>query len=62
MSGFSISSTGRAGTHRRLRLRATAVFGLAVLGIMFLGMLLAPVLAPFDPNAQDVSKRLIGPF
>jgi peptide/nickel transport system permease protein len=62
MSGFSISPTRHAGTHRRLRLRATAVFGLAVLGIMFVGMLLAPVLAPFDPNAQDVSRRLIGPF
>ena len=62
MSVFSIGRTGPAGTSRRLRLRATAVFGLAVLGIMFVGMLLAPVIAPFDPNAQDVSRRLIGPF
>jgi len=62
MSGFSINPPRHAGTHRRLRLRATAVFGLAVLGIMFVGMLLAPFLAPFDPNAQDVSRRLIGPF
>jgi peptide/nickel transport system permease protein len=47
---------------RRLRLRATAVFGLAVLGIMFSGMLAAPWISPFDPNAQDVSRRLIGPL
>jgi peptide/nickel transport system permease protein len=62
MSGFSIHPPRHSGTHRRLRLRATAVFGLAVLGTLFVGMLLAPVLAPFDPNAQDVSRRLIGPF
>jgi peptide/nickel transport system permease protein len=53
---------GVGGKGRRLRLRATAVFGLSVLGIMFLGMLLAPWIAPFDPNAQDVSRRLIGPL
>ena len=49
-------------SRRRLRMRATAAIGLTVLGIMFVGMLLAPLIAPFDPNAQDVSRRLIGPF
>lgn len=49
-------------TRRRLRMRAPSAIGLTVLGIMFVGMLLAPLIAPFDPNAQDVSRRLIGPF
>jgi len=62
MKLFSISRTGHTGTSYRLRLRATTIFGLAVLGIMFVGMLLAPIIAPFDPNAQDVSRRLIAPF
>jgi len=50
------------GTRRRLRMRTTAAVGLIVLAIMFVAMLLAPFVAPFDPNAQDVSRRLIGPF
>jgi peptide/nickel transport system permease protein len=62
MSGVSTDHSGSPRTRRRLRLRATAVIGLTVLTIMFAGMLLAPVIAPFDPNAQDVSRRLIGPF
>ena len=62
MSGVSTDHSGSPRTRRRLRLRATAVIGLTVLAIMFAGMLLAPVIAPFDPNAQDVSRRLIGPF
>jgi peptide/nickel transport system permease protein len=49
-------------SRRRLRMRVTAAVGLTVLGIIFVGMLLAPLIAPFDPNAQDVSRRLIGPF
>lgn len=47
---------------RRLRLRVTALLGLIVLASMFVAMLLAPVIAPYDPNAQDVSKRLMAPL
>ncbi len=47
---------------RRLRLRPTGVVGLAVLGVVLLGALLAPWLAPHDPNDQDVSRRLTPPF
>jgi peptide/nickel transport system permease protein len=47
---------------RRIRLRPTAVVGLAVLGVIFFCALFAPWVAPFDPNAQDVTLRLIPPF
>lgn len=47
---------------RRLRLRATAILGLTVLGVMFVAMILAPLVAPYDPNAQDVSRRLVAPL
>ena len=47
---------------RRLRLRPTGVVGLTVLGVVLLGALLAPWLAPHDPNDQDVSRRLTPPF
>lgn len=50
------------GPRRRLRLRLTAVLGLSVLGVMFVAMLLAPWVAPHEPNAQDVSRRLIAPL
>ncbi len=49
-------------TRRRLRMHATAAIGLTILGIMFAAMVLAPIVAPFDPNSQDVSRRLIRPF
>ncbi len=47
---------------RRLRLRPTGVVGLTVLGVVLLGALLAPWLAPHDPNDQDVARRLTPPF
>jgi peptide/nickel transport system permease protein len=62
MSEISAGHSTNLRTRRRLRIHATAAIGLTVLGIMFVGMLLAPLIAPFDPNAQDVSRRLIGPF
>jgi peptide/nickel transport system permease protein len=36
--------------------------GLAVLAVILAGALLAPWVAPFDPNDQDVSRRLTPPF
>lgn len=47
---------------RNLHLRPTAVVGMVVLGVMLVGALLAPWLAPYDPNAQDVARRLVPPF
>jgi peptide/nickel transport system permease protein len=62
MSEISAGHSTNFRTRRRLHMRTTAAIGLTVLGIMFMGMLSAPLIAPFDPNAQDVSRRLIGPF
>lgn len=47
---------------RHLPRRATALFGLAVLALVVLLAIFAPLIAPFDPNAQDVARRLRPPF
>ncbi|HXJ78533.1 MAG TPA: ABC transporter permease [Candidatus Methylomirabilis sp.] len=46
---------------RRLVRRRTALFGLAVVAIVFLTALLAPAVSPFDPFDQDISQRLKEP-
>jgi peptide/nickel transport system permease protein len=50
----------------RLRGRAfgqtSLVIGLGILAVIVAIALLAPVLAPHDPYAQDLTKRLIPPF
>jgi peptide/nickel transport system permease protein len=38
------------------------LFGALVLGLILAIALLAPLLAPYDPYAQDLSRRLFGPF
>jgi peptide/nickel transport system permease protein len=38
------------------------IIGLALLGAILAMALLAPLLAPFDPYDQDLSRRLIPPF
>jgi len=45
----------------RRRLRGRAAVGAAILVILVLVALLAPVLAPHDPNAIDPSRVLAGP-
>ena len=45
----------------RLVRRRTAVFGLLVVVTVVLAALLAPVISPFDPLAQDISQRLKEP-
>ncbi len=37
------------------------LFGLVVLAAMVLSAIFAPWIAPFDPNAQDISQRLLPP-
>ncbi len=49
-----------AGLQRATRSPAM-LFGLAILALMVLCALLAPWLAPFDPNAQDATQRLLPP-
>jgi peptide/nickel transport system permease protein len=46
---------------RRLIRRRTALFGLVVFAAVVLAAILAPVLAPFDPLAQDLGQRLKPP-
>jgi peptide/nickel transport system permease protein len=45
----------------RLARRRTALFGLLVVGLAVLTAVLAPVVSPFDPLAQDISQRLREP-
>jgi peptide/nickel transport system permease protein len=41
---------------------ASLVIGLVILGLIAAVALLAPVIAPHDPYAQDLTRRLIPPF
>lgn len=46
---------------RRRRRLTTLVIGGTLVAILVLTALLAPLLAPFDPNAQTISARLLAP-
>ena len=46
---------------RRLTRRRTALFGLAVVAIVLVTALSAPVISPFDPLEQDIGQRLKEP-
>jgi peptide/nickel transport system permease protein len=48
-------------TARRLARRRTALFGLAVVLVVLLGALCAPLITPFDPLEQDINQRLKEP-
>ncbi|OGK85096.1 MAG: peptide ABC transporter permease [Candidatus Rokubacteria bacterium GWC2_70_16] len=45
----------------RLARRRTALFGFVVVGIVCLTAVLAPLVSPFDPLAQDIGQRLREP-
>ncbi len=45
----------------RTRSSPAMLFGLVVLAAMVLSAIFAPWVAPFDPNAQDISQRLLPP-
>ena len=45
----------------RLIRRRTALFGLAVVAVVVLTAVFAPLLSPFDPLEQDISQRLKEP-
>ena len=40
----------------------TALFGILVLALMVSAALFAPIIAPLDPNKQDLAARLLPPF
>ena len=46
---------------RRLARRRTALFGFAVVALVVLTAVLAPVVSPFDPLEQDIAQRLMAP-
>ncbi|MDA3628357.1 ABC transporter permease [Saccharopolyspora oryzae] len=56
--------TARSRPSRRRRAflaNRLAVFGVVVLGLLVLVAVLAPVIAPFDPHAQDLAGRFRAP-
>lgn len=52
---------GRGGLARQLVADRTALAGLVIVAAVVLVALAAPLLAPYDPTAQDVANRLQGP-
>jgi peptide/nickel transport system permease protein len=58
------SSTSTVGGRllRSLARRGTAQFGLAVVLVVILVAIFAPLIAPHDPLAQDVTRRLVPPL
>jgi peptide/nickel transport system permease protein len=52
---------GDAGFLRRFRTQPVAVAGLVILVLVTLTAILAPLIAPFDPNASDLSQVLKAP-
>lgn len=58
---MTLVQTGRFGTLRSVLRNRLAVVALCVLATMVLAALLAPWVAPHDPNAQDLLARLRPP-
>ncbi|MEA2220242.1 MAG: peptide/nickel transport system permease protein [Solirubrobacteraceae bacterium] len=54
-------AVGRRGLARQLVADRTALVGLVIVAIVVVVALAAPVLAPQDPDIQDVAQRLQGP-
>lgn len=47
---------------RRTRRNITLIVGLSLVGLLIFAALFAPLLAPFDPNAQEMAARLMPPL
>lgn len=59
---FSRRSKTRAGLKQRLRLTNLCIVALAFLLLVVIAAVLAPILAPHPPNAQNLPARLKPPF
>ncbi|HEX8166840.1 MAG TPA: ABC transporter permease [Beijerinckiaceae bacterium] len=57
-----IEPTAGARLRGRVFGQTSLVIGLSILGLIAAVALLAPLLAPHDPYAQDLTRRLIPPF
>lgn len=56
------SETARPGLWRKMRGNTGALIGGTLLAVIVLIALFAPLLAPHDPLAQDLTRRLLPPF
>jgi len=61
-SAAAVVKSGRPSAWRRLTSNSVASFGLALLAIIVLVALCAPILPLADPNITDVAHRLAPPF
>ncbi|MBV9136741.1 MAG: peptide ABC transporter permease, partial [Hyphomicrobiales bacterium] len=61
-SAAAVVKSGRPSAWRRLTSNSVASFGLALLAIIVLVALSAPILPLADPNITDVAHRLAPPF
>lgn len=64
MSAVAVPAAGAERTARRRRLRdqpRTVLVGAAIVGLLVLAALLAPVLAPYDQNELDFTQQLAPP-
>lgn len=61
MSEVSVE-TARPGLWRKMRGNTGALIGGSLLAVFVLVALFAPLLAPHDPVAQDLTRRLLPPF
>ena len=61
LAGGAATARRSAGGSLLRRLNARAYIGLAVVGCVLLAALFAPVVAPHDPEAADITQRLAPP-
>lgn len=59
---MSATASGRRRFARRFRRNRAAVAALVFLGLLVLVAVFADLIAPHDPNAQDLGHTLAGPF
>ncbi|MGR3761581.1 ABC transporter permease [Roseobacteraceae bacterium NS-SX3] len=56
------TETARPGVWRKMRGNTSVVIGGTLLAVIVLAAVFAPLLAPHDPLAQDLTRRLLPPF
>ncbi|MYD40662.1 MAG: ABC transporter permease [Acidimicrobiia bacterium] len=61
-SGSRSERRASAGRLMRIVRDPTALFGVLVLALLVSAALFAPLIAPLDPNKQDLAARLLPPF
>ena len=59
--GADVAVVATRATRRRQRLPTSVIIGSTIVGVMALAAILAPLIAPHDPNALDFSAQLRPP-